>query len=425
MHAPLSSWIFLALTAFGALLTVMALVRGTRLGWGNTVWFVGGWLASELALFHIALSALVTAGFWASGALGHLPGRLGLVLLGASWLGLLAAQWRARPAGETLEAALAEGLGPKYREQIPATRLGQIPDEVPLGELVNPFALRRGPVEWLRDVAYGEGHERHSLDIYRPAGGGASGAPVLLQIHGGGWTFGNKHEQALPLIYFLVARGWVVVAPNYRLSPQERFPAHLLDVKRAFGWTRRNIARYGGDPDFIAVTGGSAGGHLTALMGLTANDRSLQHGFEEIDTRPAACVPFYGVFDFLDRHGLRPDTKMTDWLAKSVMPGPPAADPALWDLASPMALLREDAPPFFVLHGTHDSLAQVEEARLFVRELRRVSRSPVVYAELPGAQHAWEVFHTVRAQHSVRAVARFLEWVRAGGAGARPASSSP
>ena len=237
---------------------------------------------------------------------------------------------------------------------------------------------------------------------------------MLLQIHGGGWMMGNKHEQALPLLYHLAARGWVIVTPNYGLSPNARFPAHLVDCKRALAWVRRHIADYGGDPAFVAVTGGSAGGHLAALVALTANDPRLQPGFEEVDTRVAAAVPFYGVYDFLDRQGHKGDgAAMVRWLEQTVMPGPASKDPALWDLASPIALLRPDAPPFFVLHGTHDSLASVEDARHFAAQLRAVSRQPVVYAELPGAQHAWDVFRSVRAMESVQAVTRFLEWVHA------------
>jgi acetyl esterase/lipase len=125
-------------------------------------------------------------------------------------------------------------------------------------------------------------------------------------------------------------------------------------------------------------------------------------------------VPFYGVYDFLDRHGHKGDGgAMVRWLERTVMPGPSAQDPAVWDLASPIALLRRDAPPFFVLHGTHDSLASVEDARYFAERLRAVSAQPVVYAELPGAQHAWDVFRSVRAMESVQAVTRFLEWARA------------
>jgi acetyl esterase/lipase len=75
--------------------------------------------------------------------------------------------------------------------------------------------------------------------------------------------------------------------------------------------------------------------------------------------------------------------------------------------------VRPDAPPFCILHGTHDSLASAAEARLFADRLRSMSRNPVVYAELPGAQHAWDVFRSVRAIESVHAVTRFLEWARA------------
>ena len=276
-----------------------------------------------------------------------------------------------------------------------------------------PFALRDPRVERIRDIRYADDHARHVLDIYRPRGGCAR-APVLLQIHGGGWVMGNKHEQALPLIHHLAARGWVVVTPNYRLSPRARFPDPLVDCKRALAWVRRNIAAQGGDPSFIAVTGGSAGGHLAALLALTANDPRLQPGFESADTTVAAAVPFYGVYDFTDRHALKGSgTGMVEWLEKTVMPCPAAADAALWDLASPIMQVRRDAPPFFILHGTHDSLASAAEARLFADRLRSVSQNPVVYAELPGAQHAWDVFRSVRAIESVHAVTRFLEWAHA------------
>jgi acetyl esterase/lipase len=85
----------------------------------------------------------------------------------------------------------------------------------------------------------------------------------------------------------------------------------------------------------------------------------------------------------------------------------------LWDLASPVAQCRSGAPPFFVLHGSADSLAKVEEARLFVAALRAQGGAPVAYGELPGAQHAWDFFHSVRCLASVRAIALFLEWQRA------------
>ena len=424
MAIPASSWILLALASVGLLMTITAVVRADRLGFGNMFWFLSGWLTSELAVFHVMFSAVVL-GVLAreTDALQAFPGQLALALVLVSWVGLLLAQWRARPTGKVLEQALQAGLGSDYRQRIPAARRAVLRDAVPLRELAAPFALRSPGVEWIKDLPYADGHERHQLDVYRPAGG-CAGAPVLLQIHGGGWMMGNKHEQGLPLVYHLAARGWVVVTPNYRLSPRARFPDHLVDCKRALAWVRGNIAAYGGDPGFVAVTGGSAGGHLTALMALTANDSRLQPGFEEVDTSVAAAVPFYGVYDFTDRHGLKGSgDAMVRWLEQTVMPCSPEQDPALWDLASPIALVRRDAPPFFVLHGTHDSLASVAEARHFTERLRSVSAQPVVYAELPGAQHAWDIFRSVRAMASVHAVTRFLEWTHAARKVSRPDGS--
>src|SRR5690349_8675258 len=103
---------------------------------------------------------------------------------------------------------------------------------------------------------------------------------------------------------YLASLGWVCVAINYRLSPRATFPDHIIDVKRAIAWVKANIAEYGGDPDFVVITGGSAGGHLSALAALTPNDPEYQPGFEDADTTVQACVPFYGVYDFTNRKGV-------------------------------------------------------------------------------------------------------------------------
>ena len=100
----------------------------------------------------------------------------------------------------------------------------------------------------------------------------------------------------------LAANGWVGFNANYRLSPGATFPDHLVDLKRALAWIREHADEYGVDPDFVVVTGGSAGGHLTALMALTANDPRYQPGFEDADTSVQAAVPFYGVYDFTNRN---------------------------------------------------------------------------------------------------------------------------
>lgn len=220
---------------------------------------------------------------------------------------------------------------------------------------------------------------------------------------------GKKEEQAKPLMFHLAERGWICVSINYRLSPDAAFPAHIIDVKKAINWVRENIAEYGGNPDYIAITGGSAGGHLSSLAALTPNLPQFQPGFEEADTSIQAAVPFYGVYDFTDRFDVRPEMSMEDFLAERVMQCTREENPELWDICSPLDHVKAEAPPMFVIQGTHDTLVWVEEARTFVSALQRESKQPVIYGELPGAQHAFEIFHSVRTDHTVNAVTDFLE----------------
>ncbi|HUJ65276.1 MAG TPA: alpha/beta hydrolase, partial [Acidimicrobiales bacterium] len=239
-------------------------------------------------------------------------------------------------------------------------------------------------------------------------------APVLIQIHGGGWTIGDTRHQAYPLVNRLTSAGWVCVPITYRLSPRATFPDHIVDVKRAIAWVKEHIAEYGGDPDFVVLTGGSAGGHLCALAALSPNDPGFQPGFEQADTSVRAAVPLYGIYDMRDWDGRGGPAYTLRWLEKSVFKASPASDPELWRRASPIAWVGPDAPPMMLVHGTNDSLVPVDGARRMAEALRRSSNQPVVYAELPFAQHAFEVYASVRARYTVRAVERFLAYVRAG-----------
>src|SRR5262249_28640303 len=98
-------------------------------------------------------------------------------------------------------------------------------------------------------------------------------------------------------------------------------------------------------------------------------------------------------------------------LSKWVMKASPDEDMAPFEDASPIHHVREDAPPFFVIHGANDNLAPVAQARRFVEALRQVSDEPVLYAELPGGSHAFDVFYSTRTGNAVHAVDRFLAWI--------------
>jgi acetyl esterase/lipase len=400
---------------------------------GSPLEFLSGVPTSELPLPTLGLQGIVGLLAARGGGVRGLRGALGVGLTAASFAGLVALQREAERSDEVLERALQEGLGPDYRKRI-SEPFSPRPD-VPLtrrSAFLSGFGMRRRYAA-TRDLSYGD-HGRHNrLDIWRradlPAG---AGAPVLVQVHGGAWMMGEKRGQAHPLMAHLAERGWVCVTINYRLSPRAQWPDHIVDVKRALAWTKANIAEHGGDPSFVAITGGSAGGHLAALAALTPGPSGrgsgedgiagFQPGFEDADTRVAAAVPFYGVYDFTNRDGSA-GRALVPFLERRVMRSRLVDNRATWDDASPMSHVRPDAPPFFVLHGTNDVLVPLEQARSFVGALRATSRNPVVYAELPRAQHAFDVLPSVRVHHTVRAVERFLAVVRSEHGGATPAEA--
>ena len=124
-------------------------------------------------------------------------------------------------------------------------------------------------------------------------------------------------------------------------------------------------------------------------------------------------MPFYGVYDFLDRYDIRSEMSMEQMVADRVMQCTLQENKTLWEAASPLDHVSAEAPPMFVIQGSHDALVWVEEARTFVSAMQKASTQAVVYGELPGAQHAFEVFHSVRTDHTVNAVTDFLEWCHA------------
>ena len=374
-------------------------------------------LATELAWIWLPVQAVIAWLLSLGGALDSGLGSFAMFVLALTWLGLVWSIWMSTKAEPAVENALIQGLGYNYRREIPLQIQTNLRQDVTFKDWYRPLAMRRPDVEVIRHIPYGPAGVRQQLDIYRPRFIPEEGCPVLLQIHGGAWMMGDKGGQALPLMYKLASRGWICVAANYRLSPSVSFPTHLHDCKSALCWIRENGREYGMNPEFVAVTGGSAGGHLSAMMGLTENRPELQPDNPDTDTSVQACIPFYGVYDFLVRYDQHPNRRVYErFLTGKVLHETLADNPDLWDLASPVAQIHPDAPPFMVIHGALDSLAAVSEGRVFSQKLRETSTNPVVYLELPGAEHAWEVVHSLRTEHTVDGVHRFLEWVRAGNA---------
>lgn len=350
-----------------------------------------------------------------------------MALLVLTWPALLWRHWQGwSQTASAVEESLRQGLGARYLDQIPENVQTCFRPAVRFTDWVNPFGFRRSGVEKIADISYQPGGERQRLDIYRPKDIPEQGCPVLLQIHGGGWMYGHKAQQALPLIYHMAANGWVVVAPNYRLSPSIAFPTQLHDCKAALCWIRENGKNYGMNPDFVAVTGGSAGGHLAALLGLTENLPELQAHNPTVDTSVQACVPFYGEYDLQTAHTYQLETdKLVRMYTDKIMHVSQEDNPDLWHLASPITQVHDKAPPFMVVHGSMDSFIPVTRGREFAQALNRVSSSAVVYLEVPGAEHGFDIVRSVRSETVIDGVHRFLEWAKAKHGADNPPSRVP
>jgi acetyl esterase/lipase len=241
---------------------------------------------------------------------------------------------------------------------------------------------RHDGVDRIANIRYGPAGKRNLLDVYRHRSA-PTDAPTLIYLHPGAFRVGNKRFGARRLLRRLAGEGWVCVSANYRLLPA-RFPAPLIDVKTVIAWVREHGHEYGADPTALFLAGSSAGAHLASLAALSPNDPVFQPGFEDVDTSVAGAICLYGYY------------------------GPvTSAGPS-----SPLDYVTTSAPPCFVAHGDQDGFVIVDDARCFVERLRAASRNPVVYAELPGAQHGFDMFRSRRFETVIDAIEAFAAWVR-------------
>ena len=395
-------WLLLLLSLWGALGTLAAYhpSRHGRLRFVGS--FLVGFVTIELAPHIIAMQVAGAVVLVALGALDAWPGWLGLAIAVVSWALLVGCVVQARRSAVVMREVLADLAGDERGPK------------VPLVSKLFPLVPFRPGVRVVRNVEYHRvDGKRLRLDVYQPKGvQSGDRRQAVLQIHGGAWVLGDKREQGIPIMHHLAANGWVGFNANYRLSPKATFPDHLVDLKRALAWIREHAAEYGADPDDVVVTGGSAGGHLAALMALTANDPRYQPGFEDVDTSVTAAVPFYGVYDFTNRSGQYEPSFHKTLVEPLVMKARYAEEPDKFVEASPIDQVHPDAPPFLIIHGDRDSLAPVSDARLFVERLRAVSSEPVLYAEMHGSQHAFDIFPSIRSAHAIEGVERFLTALR-------------
>ncbi|MFF6881516.1 alpha/beta hydrolase [Streptomyces sp. NPDC012474] len=367
---------YLVTVVLAALIAVFCLIRIRR---PKPLFYFSYRLAlvfNEMPFLAIYALVASTALAFAEGDIATAADRLVVALAAVSAAGLVVVARRGIRAASVVRLALDEalGAGTGTRRRPPLARI-----------LLRPFFRRRGDVRRLSNLSYGEAGRRNLLDVYhhrsRPVGG-----PVLIHFHGGHYDQGRKSTQSLPLLYRLASKGWVCISANYRLRPAFSHPDHLIDAKKVIAWARQHANEYGADPTTeVFVSGSSAGGHMAALAALTPNDPSYQPGFEEADTSVTAAIALNGYLG-------------------TYFDGDPAT--------SPVNLVRADAPPFLIAHGNLDELVDSENPKALVTALRSVSTSPVVYAELPGGHHAFDLFHSFRFEALIDGIEDFAAWVR-------------
>ena len=307
-----------------------------------TISFYAGVVTSELPLQVLVLVLLLSAATVAVGEVTVLT----LALLGCAAIGGVVLLRRALTARDVLERALREvDVSPARRPRPWRT------------VLLRPWPRLPRSVERVDDLSYGPGDHAHRLDLYRRRRRPAGLAPVLVHVHGGSFRRGRRSQDARFLLYRLARRGWVTVSPDYRLLPEGEFPANADDIVDVIAWLRDHAEDLHIDPDRIVLAGSSAGAHLAVLATLRG-------------ARVAALAGLYGYYG-AQRTG-------------SQIPSDPARYPA------------DDAPPTLIVHGEADSFVDIAGARRYVEYRRLVSSIPVAFAALPGAQHGFDRFVSLR-----------------------------
>jgi acetyl esterase/lipase len=246
-----------------------------------------------------------------------------------------------------------------------------------------PLPLFHPGVRRFRNLSYGDAGRRNRLDLYRPRGA-ASGGPVLIHLHGGGFSPapGRKSFYARRLLFRLSREGWVCISATYRLQPAARFPDELIDVKKVIAWARGRAREYGGDPERIVLVGSSFGARLATLTGFTTNDPAFQPGFEKTDTSVAAVVGLYGYYGGIDSRQSLP--------------------------SSPFDYAERGCAPLLIVHGNQDTLTPARRACALAERARSASANPVVFAELPGAQHSFDLLSSIRFEAVIDGIEAFV-----------------
>jgi acetyl esterase/lipase len=249
------------------------------------------------------------------------------------------------------------------------------------------------------DVKYvPDGDEAQSLDVYFPERPADKRLPLLIWIHGGGWSGGTKSE--MPFLNQL-PRGYVTASIEYRFSQKAKFPAQIQDCQAAIRWLRANAAKYSIDPDHIGVGGASAGGHLSALVGTSGGKQAFPMigGNEDRSDRVQAVCDIFGPSDFWTVVAQADADKDVKNIFKwnngdpysKLIGGKLGEDKEKCDAVSPVRYVSKDNPPFLILHGDRDKVVPYAQS-VELSDLLAEAGVDVTFQRLPGADHGGPSF---------------------------------
>lgn len=310
------------------------------------------------------------------------------------WIGV-SRDWQIRSAA--IDRTAREGRTPSDHFPVTAILRRKSPDAAAevrktlVDEATDPLFGGDYPVQRFLNIPYfedpGADSRKHKLDLFTPRG--VTDFPVLFFVHGGAWTSGDRKLYGL-LGRVFARNGIGTVITSYRLSPGVKHPGHIEDVARAFAWTHKHIAEYGGRPDQIFVSGQSAGGHLAAL--LCTDEKYLKaHGLSLKNIRGA--IPISGIYTF------RPGE----------LPFIIGRDQEAADSASPTNHVSGDEPPFLILYAASD-LPRCDAMSNELRDELKKNGVDADCLEIPHRNHLTIIFQPMLGDRdtTVQTMLRFI-----------------
>lgn len=243
-----------------------------------------------------------------------------------------------------------------------------------------------------------DGDAAQSLDIYYPEQPSEKPLPLLVWIHGGGWQGGSKSQ--MPYMS-LLAKGYVAASIEYRFSQKAKFPAQIQDCQAAIRWLRANAKKYSIDPARVGVGGGSAGGHLAALVGTSGGKKAFPMigGNEDQSDRVQCVCDIFGPTDFWTVVKQAEEDKNVKNIFKfnagdpysNLIDAKLGIDKEKCDAVSPAHYVSKDNPPFLILHGDRDPLVPFAQS-VELADLLSKAGVEVTLQRLPGASHGGPAF---------------------------------